>query len=171
MKTGRGEKAGGAAALMVFCIFAMLAFSVLMLGAGAYRSIAGASRDGSDERVSLSYVWTMVKNNDNVGSVFVDDFQGVESLYVEERFGDHVYYTIVYFHEGWVYELFAESGIVFPLGAGVRVIEVESLRFEQLEGGGVMATSGETSVFISPRGLLSRSAEGDGGISFVEGGS
>ena len=152
MKTVRGERVSGAAALMVFCIFAMLVFSVIMLGAGAYRNIAGASRDGSEERVCLSYVWTMVKNSDGAGNVYVEPFGGIPALHIVEVYGDSSYQTIIYHHDGWVCELFAEAGHEFSPEYGSRVIEVGALEFEQLEDGNIVATSGELSVFIAPRG-------------------
>jgi len=152
MKNASGEKIGGAAALMVFCIFAMLILTVLTLGAGAYRNIAMAAREGSDERLSLSFIWTMVKNHDNSGGMYVDDFDGLPALFINEEYGDTVYQTVIYHLDGWVYELFAEDVTAFRAGDGVRVIEVESLHFVQLDDGNILAQSGEVSVFISPRG-------------------
>jgi len=155
MKAGRGEKASEAATLMVFCIFAMLVFTVLLLGAGAYKNIVGASRDGSDERVCLSYVWTTVKNNDDADSLHVGTFNDVSALYIDEKIGDSVYNTIIYHHEGWVYELFAEAGYDFPLGEGARVIQAESLQFVNQSDGNILAVSGKTSVFFAARGETS----------------
>jgi len=152
MKTARGERVSGAAALMVFCIFAMLVFTVIMLGAGAYKSIVGASRDGSEERICLSYVWTMVKNNDGAGSVYVEPFDGIPALRIVEVYDGSAYQTIIYHHDGWVCELFAEAGQEFSPDYGNRVIKVDALGFEQLEDGNIIATSGEISVFLAPRG-------------------
>jgi len=152
MKAVRGERVSGAAALIVFCVFAMLVFSVIMLGAGAYKNIVGASRDGSEERICLSYVWTMVKNNDGAGGVYVEPFGGGPALHIVEVHGDSAYLTIIFHHNGWVCELFAEAGQEFSPDYGARVIKVDSLEFEQLEDGNIIATSGEISVFIAPRG-------------------
>jgi len=154
MKTVRGERVSGAAALMVFCIFAMLVFSVITLGAGAYKNIVGSSRDGSEERICLSYVWTMVKNNDGAGNIYVEPFGGIPALRIVEVYGGSAYQTIIYHHNGWVCELFAEAGHEFSPDYGARIIKVDSLDFEQLEGGNIIATSGETSVFIAPRGAM-----------------
>jgi len=154
MKNSRGEKAGGTAALMVFCIFAMLVLTVLVLGASAYRSITATAREGSDERTGLSYVWTMVKNNDNAGNVYVDDFNGLPALIMTEALDDSIYQTIIYHYEGWIYELFTEKSNIFPAGVGVRVMQVESMHFLQLDDGNILVESGDISVFITPRGCL-----------------
>jgi len=154
MKTARGELVSSAATLMVFCIFAMLVFSVIMLGALAYRNIAGATREGEDERGCLSYIWTVVKNNDNAESVYVDDFNGVPALYIEEELNDTVYQTVIYHHEGWIYELFAMDAYGFTPDSGSRIIKVDSLRFERLDDGNIIVSSGDLSVFIAPRGAV-----------------
>ena len=160
MKTGRGEKVGSAAALMVFCIFALLVFSVLMLGAGAYRNIVGASRDGADERIGLSYVWTTVKNNDDADSIYVGEFNDVSALFIDEIIGDTVYNTIIYHYDGWILELFTERGTEFSFGEGARLIQADSLQFKDYGEGGVLAVSGDTSVFITPRGKTVLPLEG-----------
>ena len=152
MKTSRGEGAGGAAALMVFCIFAMLAFSVLMLGAGAHKSIAAISREGAIEQICLSYIWTRVKSNDDVGMVRVRDFDGTPALYLEEKYGDTAYNTIIYHHDGWVYELVAESGFDFIRGDGLRVVQADAVSFEQLDNEHILVSSGIDTAFLSLRG-------------------
>jgi len=154
MKTVRGEQVSSAATLMVFCIFAMLAFSVIMLGALAYRNISGASREGEDERGCLSYIWTVIKNNDNAKNVYVGDFNGAPALYFEEELNDTVYQTVIYHHEGWIYELFAMDAYGFSPDSGSRIIEVGDLRFERLDDGNIIVSSGDLSVFIAPRGAV-----------------
>jgi len=151
MKSIRGEQVGSAAALMVFCVFAMLAFSVIMLGAVAYKNIAGASRDGADERVCLSYIWTMVKNKDEAEGIYVDEFHGAPVLVIEERLNDNVYQTLIYHHGGWVCELFTQAGYDLPLDSGARIIEIDELRFERIDDRNILVSSGEQSLFIAPR--------------------
>ena len=151
MKTVSGERAGATVALMVFCIFAMLVFSILILGVGAYRSIAGASRESFEERTSLSYIWMSVKNSESSGNVYLNDFHGLSALYIDEKIGESLYHTIIYHHNGWVYELFTGEALGFKPGAGTRIIQVESLDFQQYDEHSIMATSGDMSVFISQR--------------------
>jgi len=151
MKTARGEQVGSAAALMVFCVFAMLAFSVIMLGAIAYKNIAGTSREGAAERTCLSYIWTSVKNRDGAENTFVGDFNGLPALYIEETLNDTVYHMVIYHYDGWVRELYAYAAYEFDPEAGSRIIEVDTLSFEQLDDGNIIISCGELSVFIAPR--------------------
>jgi len=98
-----------------------------------------------------------VKNNDNGEGVFVGMFNDSPALYVAEEYGESVYYTIIYHHEGWVCELFAENVYEATPDYGARITQAQSLEFEQLADGNIIVKSGETSVFICPRGSISGS--------------
>ena len=152
MKAVYGNKSDTAAALMVFCVFTVSALTVLTLGVRAYRNVTDLSREGYDDRVCLSYVWTKVKNGDEAGRVGIVDFQGLSALRIDEAHGGVEYRTVIYNYEGWVRELFFEAGLEFPPEAGVPVVENESLSFERLEAGLIKVSAGAESVFISPRG-------------------
>ena len=137
---------------MVFCIFAMLTFSVLMLGAGAYRNIELTSREGANEQIGLSYIWTRVKNSDDADMVYVRDFNGLPALFLGEEYGETLYQTIIYYHNGWIYEVFTDAGNSFKPGDGTRIVETETLWFEEHEEAQIKVVCGDESVFISLRG-------------------
>ena len=146
------DKIGAAAALMIFCVFTMTVLTVLMLGVSAYKNMTDISLEGYEERVCLSYIWTKVKNGDEAGMVYVKDFQGKNALCLDEVYDGTTYHTMIYHHEGWVYELFAEAGLLFSPEDGVAVIKSESLSFEGIEDGLFKVSAGSQSVFISLRG-------------------
>ena len=152
MITIHDNKAGTAAALMIFCVFTMSVLTVLMLGVSAYKSVTDISREGYEDRICLSYIWTKVKNGDDANRVYITDFQGMSALCIDEEYDETTYHTIVYHHEGWVYELFSECGLDFSLSDGTPVIKNASLSFEQFNDGLVKVTAGSESAFISPRG-------------------
>ena len=154
MKTVHDNKAGTAAALMVFCVFTMSVLAVLMLGVNAYRNVTEISRDGYEDRICLSYIWTKVKNGDEAERVYVTDFHGVSALCIDEEYDGTAYHTMIYHYEGWVYELFFESGLEFSPSGGVPVIRNASLSFEKLEDGLIKVSVGSESSFISPRGKV-----------------
>ena len=152
MKAARDNKAGTAAALMVFCVFTMSVLAVLMLGVGAYRNVINMAGEGYEERLSLSYIWTKVKNGDAAEMIYVTDFHGLSALRIDDVYDGVKLHTLIYHYEGWIYELPFESGLEFTPGAGMRVIGSESLSFEELEGGLIKVSAGSQSAFISPRG-------------------
>ena len=165
MKTAHNDKAGAAAALLVFCIFTVSVLTVLTFGVGAYKNMTDISRESHDERVCLSYIWTKVKNADEAEKVYIGDFGGLPALCLDEVYGGVTYHTMIYHYEGQVCELFFEDGLEFAPGDGVTVIKNESLSFERLEDGLIKASAGAESVFISPRGKMKIAyATGEGAI-------
>jgi hypothetical protein len=165
MKAVRGDKTGTAAALMVFCVFTVSVLTVLTLGVDAYKNVTDVSREGYEERVCLSYIWTKIKNGDKAGMIFVEDFQGLSALRLDEVYDGVTYRTLIYSYEGRLYELFFEAGLEFSPGDGAPVINNESLSFEWLEDGRLMKiTAGAESVFISPRGRTGPAFAAKGGV-------
>ena len=140
------------ATLIIFCVFAVSVLTVLMFGVGAYKNMTDISREGYDERVCLSYIWTKVKNGDAAEAVYVTDFDGLPALCIDEVYGGDKYHTVIYHYEGWVNELFYEDGLDFSPGDGMPVLKNEALSFERLEAGLIKISAGAESVFISPRG-------------------
>jgi len=128
-----------------------------MLSASTYKNMIDVSGDGQHERISLSYVRTMLRNTDSADSVFVSDFHGYSALRLEEVFNDLTFVTLIYHHDGWVHELFHEEGQVFYPGQGVPIIRAESLDFEELDGGLIRVSTNFGSLLLFPR---STSTEG-----------
>ena len=163
--TGAGTaKIGTAAALMIFGIFTMSVLAVLVLGVDAYKNMTDISREGYDERVCLSYLWTKVKNGDEAERVYIGDFHGLNALCLDEIYEGATYHTMIYHHEGWVYELFFEDGLEFSPEDGVPVIKNGSLSFEQLDDGLIKVSVGSDCVFISPRGKKGIALADKGGL-------
>ncbi|MCL2163358.1 MAG: DUF4860 domain-containing protein [Oscillospiraceae bacterium] len=152
MKAVHGRSVGMAATLMIFCILAMSVFTVLLLGAGAYGNITEISSQCAEAHACLSYIWTKVKIGDDAGKVFVREFDGVPALWIEERLGGFTYNTVIYSHDGWIYELFTDDVQGFSLGDGVSVVQNESLVLEQYANGLIKASTGHENVLIFPRG-------------------
>jgi len=141
--------------LIIFCVFAASVLLVLMLGGGIYKTISDQAQDGYAQRTCLSYLWSKVKTGDKSGSVFVSEFNGASALCLEEEYDGVLYKTLIYQHNGWVYELFYESGLEFDLDSGMQVTEIDALSFEALENGSVKAVCAESgremSLILTPR--------------------
>ena len=159
-KMSRGRSIDTIFVLIVFSIFAISILMVLMLGASIYRNINDISNDGQSEHTALSYIWTKTKNFDEAGSVHVGDFQGVSALFIDELLGDTYYRTAIYHYDGWLCELFSEAALEFSPRDGVRVIQVNEMRFESVDNGLIRATTGVKSLLLSPRSGLDFSVSG-----------
>jgi hypothetical protein len=124
---------------------------VLMFSASIYQSMTEISREGHDDRTVLSYIRTKVRNNDDAGAIYVGEFQGLPALCYDEEFFGIQFRTVVYQYDGWVYELFSEVGLEFDPLDGVRIMELDSLMFEELCDGMIKISAGEHSLIIFPR--------------------
>jgi len=139
--------------LLLFCVFTASMLFVLISGAGAYQNISNAMEEQYSGRTCLSYLAAKVKHYDTMDNVTLTSFGGVEALALDEQSGGETYRTLIYYYDGHVYELFAsrDSGLV-P-GDGFEIIAVDSLRFEQAQGGLIRiicsAAGREEDVFIS----------------------
>jgi len=151
-KTVRKQKIDTIFVLIIFCTFAVSILMVLTYGARIYKNLTEISRKGSEERTILSYIWTKVKNNDNAASIYVDDFYGIPALCFDEEFGGIFYKTAVYHYDGWVFELFCEKDLDLPPDAGMRIISIPELTFEELENGLIKISAGARTLLVFPRG-------------------
>jgi len=154
-KTVQNQKIDTVFVLIVFCVFAVSVLMVLMLGANTYKSITEMSREGQDDSTVLSYIWSKVKNGDTAGNVYVSDFHGQPALCIDEQYGQTLYQTVVYYYNGWVYELFSEPWLNLPPEGGAQIIRADDLSFETLNHGLIKISSGPKSLLISPRANIS----------------
>lgn len=152
MRKAKGYKADTVFVLVSFGVFAVSMLTVLLFGATIYKNIVSKSQDGYDDRMCLSYIWTRVKNNDTAGGVYVEEFCGLPALCLEEEFDDTAYRTTIYLYDGWIRELFSETGLEFSPEDGIPVIEADALDFEQMEDGLIRAEVNSENLFIYPRG-------------------
>ena len=139
--------------LIVFCVFAISALASLTLGASVYKSALEQSQSRYGDRISLFYIWTKIKNSDEYGRVYVDNFNGVPALVLEEDiFGEH-YNTYIYYHDGWIKELFGDANFEYTLADGQAILNLGEnvLRFEQLSCDIIRVSDSRDSLIISPR--------------------
>jgi hypothetical protein len=134
---------------------------VLMLGASIYQSMTEISREEQDERTVLSYIWTKFKNNDENGKIYVGEFNRLPALVYDENFGGYIYRTVIYHYNGWVYELFFEDGLEFYPEDGTQIMELDSIRFEELEAGIISISAGSKRLLLSQRTVPGQDSSDD----------
>ncbi|MDR1705229.1 MAG: DUF4860 domain-containing protein [Clostridiales bacterium] len=139
--------------LIVFCVFAAAALSSLMFGAGAYRAAVDKSQERYDERTSLFYIWSKVKNADEGGYVRVGAFYGADALIIGDPADEAAVNTYIYYYDGWLRELFGRADWDYSLDDGQRILELADgvLDFETLDSGSIRVSDHSGSIFITPR--------------------
>ena len=151
-KTNASFKADTLLVLIIFCVFAASVLMVLMLGASIYKNTTEIIQEEYDARTSLSYIWSRIKNSDETGRIGIEEFCGLTALCLEEVYNTYVFRTLIYEHEGWIYELFSDVELDFYPEDGNPIIPTEGLSFSLLEDGLIKASTAFGSVLLFPRG-------------------
>ncbi|MDR2358098.1 MAG: DUF4860 domain-containing protein [Oscillospiraceae bacterium] len=144
-------------ALILFCAFALSMLMVLMTGAGAYKGIRDAVRRSYSEDTCVSYIAMKLRRYDSANrSVSLGEIGGEDALLLTETTDGTEYTTVVYYYDGGVRELYAESGYDFKPEDGFEIIEARALEIASPSGGVyeircVGAGGGEAGTTISLR--------------------
>lgn len=93
----------GLIALLLFGVFAVCVLAVLLTGASAYQRLTQRDMAAYDSRVCIQYIAARVRQADRDNGVSVEPFGGRYALILTEEGG---YATYVYWHEGYLMELY-----------------------------------------------------------------
>lgn len=126
------KSAGIVVGLLITLVFAAAMLFVLITGARFYQNIATVMDEQFKERTCLSYIVANVRHHDETGSVSIENLNGVDALVMRETADDQVNDTMIYFYNGYVYELYAPKGSQFDLGDGFQLIKMDDLSFKEL---------------------------------------
>lgn len=120
----------GLLALLLFGVFAVCVLSVLLTGARAYRRLMDRDRDSYSRRTCVQYIATRVRQADRLGGVSVEPFGDTNALTLTED----GFVTRVYWHEGYLMELYAGEDAKLSPEDGERIMEAESLSLSVRRG-------------------------------------
>jgi hypothetical protein len=144
-------------ALVLFAAFAVAMLMVLMTGAQAYQGIKDTVENHYSEDTCLNYISMKVRHYDSAGgAVYEGDVGGIPALMLREEYDGVGYITAIYFHDGYVKELYADESFDFTPEAGLEILAVESLDVTFRDDGLIEARcvgtgGGSASVYLSLR--------------------
>lgn len=124
--------------LTLFCVFAVSALIVVVIGANVYRSTVAGMSENYSTRTAVAYVTGKVRENDRAGSVQLGILpcdSSVSALSLT-RYGEpQSICTYIYFYDGALRELATTDAYAVNLdpSTGQVVAELENASFEQLE--------------------------------------
>lgn len=152
---GNGRALGIFSTLILFCVFALLALSVLLFGARAYRAVAGRMDQNYVYRTAMSYISNKVRQHDTAGAVTLSSFNGVPALALAEGDSAGKYQTLIYYSDGAIREVFAAKGLEIDPSSGTEIVEAEGLSFTLHNSGLTVEIQGadgkSEEVFLSVR--------------------
>lgn len=128
------------APLFLFAFFAICVMTVLFLGAKLYREQTERDLNGCNNRIVAQYISTRIHQSDKYDSYFVSDFDkktpstNGNAFFFSEMINGSEYYTCIYYHDNYLYELFSSKEDSLDITAGERILQVESVSF--IDNGG-----------------------------------
>lgn len=95
----------------MFAAFLLSVWMILLTGADVVQSITARDQKSYSQRTVIQYLTTRVHRADQTGAVTVSDSG---TLIFREEIGGIYYETSVYCHDGYLREMFCESGYPLP---------------------------------------------------------
>ena len=133
-KLWKQSKMDSVLALLLFAVFAVCVLSVLLTGAKAFRGLSERDQASFDRRTAAQYITTRLRQSDFADGVFLAEFGGGTALTCREKLDGEQYLTRVYYHDGYIYELFCAANAQLRPEDGERIMAVESLVFTEYDG-------------------------------------
>ena len=111
-------------ALLCLLVFALCVLLVVLMGARCYQDLVERGEASYGSRTALQYLTTRINQAEKVQ---IGNFEGMETLILEENIEGESYTTRVYCHDGWLRELYTVPGAKVYPDAGTPILEGESL--------------------------------------------
>ncbi len=110
-------------------VFALCAMMLLAVGIMEYKNIAVSNLETYELRTSLSYVATIVRQNDAENAIGIRNLDGTAVLSITETIDDETYENAIYFYDGALREYFHELKDPFELSNGFEVLAIADFDF------------------------------------------
>ena len=109
--------------LLLFAVFAVCILAVLLTSADTYRRLSDRDQDSYSRRTAAQYITTKVRQADRQGAVSVDSFEGRDTLVLAEEIDGETYLTRIYYHDGYIRELFTSVDAEMLPEDGEKILE------------------------------------------------
>ena len=123
------------APILLFAVFTTCILIVLLTGANIYKNLLSRDQNAFDQRTTVQYLTTKVRQNDRENGIAVGNFDNNAStitgdtLFLREEIEERIFCTRVYCHDGYLRELFSEEGLLFSPSDGEKILPVKNLAF------------------------------------------
>lgn len=117
--------------LILFAAFVLMALFISATGALSYKKSAVQMEERFNKQTCISYITAKIRSNNESGKISIVDFNGKEALCISDNFGEAVYNTYIYQHDGMIRELFCNAEITLDPAAGSALTEAAELSFEK----------------------------------------
>lgn len=117
--------------LAVLFVFAVSAFTVLLLSAHVYADQTARTQSDYHSATPLSYIREKVRQNDQSGALSIGLIDGQTSLILQAEDT----YTYIYSYEGYLKELYIRKDVEAHAKDGKKFLEIKDFQIQELSGG------------------------------------
>lgn len=118
----------GVLVLLVFAVFMVSVLLVLLSGADTVQRLKQRDQRSYHHRTAVQYITTRIRQADADGSVSIDNSGAVNTLVLTEDIDGCPYQTRIYCCDGYLREMFCESGAVLPPEFGEAILPMRDFR-------------------------------------------
>lgn len=126
--------------LALFGVFAVSALTLVTIGADVYQHTVQDMNYNYETRTAVAYITEKIRQNDisttsGGNNACLTTLDNVPALMLTHTIDEEQYCTYLYFHEGYLKELYIQKGFSFggnTLDAGTSVMELAALEMQQL---------------------------------------
>ena len=123
-------------ALILFCAFAISMLMVLMAGAQSYQGVRERVENHYSEDTAISYIAMKARHfDDSECRIEVGTLAGGTALYMTELFDGEEYVTVIYYHDGYIKEIFADIAYEIQPEDGFQIVAARGMDVTALGGG------------------------------------
>ena len=119
--------------MVLFFILTISSIFTITFGAKVYKNIDGRMNENFIAITPLSYVSNKVKQADESNGISVVTIEDIQVLRILQTFNETNYYTLIYYRDNNINELFVSEESQYTLDDGISMMEGEGLSFSMIE--------------------------------------
>ena len=127
--------------LTLFVIFAISALTLVTVGASVYKRTVDSMSNNYDARTSCSYISEKIRQNDftlstGESGVAIASLAQKPALLLVQEINGQRYHTYLYFHDGYLKELFIRDGSFIGddlMDAGQKIVTITDFSIEWID--------------------------------------
>lgn len=117
--------------LVLFCVLAICALSVVLIGANVYRGTVQRMDDSFSSTTSLNYMANKIRQNDIEGAVYLSEVEGTPAVVLERTFNETEFTTWIFHDAGYLREVMVRKGETVHLSDGLAILQISRFSMEQ----------------------------------------
>lgn len=118
--------------LALFAVFALSALLLVTFGSKIYQNTVTSMNDNYTLRNSYSYVTEKIRQSDSENALSIGSINDESAIVITSEINQTFYETYLYYHDGYLKELFINKGDLPDPYAGQSILKVHSFGIEQI---------------------------------------